>query len=60
MGLQIKKTVLAVSKASYRGYSILETQPGIYSVQLGLQWYSSRSLTALTGEIDKWLDLKKN
>lgn len=54
-----KKKILAVSKAYYRGYAILET-PGGFVVQLGPLWYSSKSLPALTKQIDEWLDLKKN
>lgn len=60
MAFQSKKSVMAICRATYRGYSILEMAAGVYSVQLGTKWCSSRSLTALTGEIDKWLDLKKN
>ena len=55
-----QKKVVAVSRATYRGYPILETENGYMTVQLGTVWVSSRSLTALTLEIDKWIDLKKN
>lgn len=60
MGIQIKRTVLAISRASYKGYSILEVRTGFYSVALGMKWFSSNSLKAVTGEIDKWIALKAN
>ncbi len=60
MGLHIGKTVMAISRATYRGYSILEVRTGFYSVALGMKWFSSNSLKAVTNEIDKWIDLKKN
>jgi len=60
MAFEIKKTVLAISRATYRGYSILEIRTGFYSVALGTKWFSSNSLQAVTSEIDKWIDLKAN
>lgn len=60
MGLQIKKTVLAISRSMYRGYSILQVRDGFYSVALGMKWFSSNSLQAVTNEIDKYLALKAN
>lgn len=60
MALEIKRTVLAISRASYKGYSILEVRTGFYSVALGMKWFSSNSLKAVTNEIDKWIALKVN
>ena len=54
-----QKKIVAIGRAVYRGYTILETAT-CFTVQLGTQWVSSRSLTALTVEIDKWLALKLN
>lgn len=53
------KMILAVSKATYRGYTILET-PTCFAVMLGTLWYSSKSLESLTKQIDEWIDLKRN
>lgn len=54
-----KKQVFVISRASYRGYTIYET-PTCLTVFLGMLWYSSQSLGALTKQIDEYLDLKKN
>ena len=60
MADQKKKQVIAVSRAMYRGYAILEVANGTLTVQLGTAWYSSTRLSLITKVIDEWIDLKRN
>ncbi len=55
-----EKKIVVVSRANYRGYAIFDMGNGYLAVQLGTKTISSKSLTALTLEIDKWLALKAN